>query len=82
MRLIRDLGSGKNSFRIPDPGGKKAPYPGHRIRSTGEHISVILLIVVVNTLPGTGTLRKTVNDLPVATFMYCNLQYCVPVMIL
>jgi hypothetical protein len=25
---IRDPGSGKNSFRIPDPSGKKAPDPG------------------------------------------------------
>jgi hypothetical protein len=25
---IRDPGSGKNSSRIPDPGGKKAPDPG------------------------------------------------------
>jgi hypothetical protein len=27
---IRDPGSGKNFFRIPDPGGKKAPDPGFR----------------------------------------------------
>jgi hypothetical protein len=25
---IRDPGSGKNLFRIPDPGAKKAPDPG------------------------------------------------------
>jgi hypothetical protein len=25
---IQDLGSGKNLFRIPDPGVKKAPDPG------------------------------------------------------
>jgi hypothetical protein len=31
---IRDPGSGKNLFRIPDPGsrGQKAPDPGSRIR--------------------------------------------------
>jgi hypothetical protein len=29
---IRDSGSGKNSSRIPDPWGKKAPDPGSRIR--------------------------------------------------
>jgi hypothetical protein len=29
---IRDPGSGKNPFRIPDPGVKKAPDPGSRIR--------------------------------------------------
>jgi hypothetical protein len=29
---IRDPGSGKNSSRIPDPWGKKAPDPGSRIR--------------------------------------------------
>jgi hypothetical protein len=30
---IRDPGSGKNLFRIPDPGIKKAPDPGNRIRN-------------------------------------------------
>jgi hypothetical protein len=29
---IRDPGSGKNLFRIPDPGVKKALDPGSRIR--------------------------------------------------
>jgi hypothetical protein len=29
---IRYPGSGKNPFRIPDPGVKKAPDPGSRIR--------------------------------------------------
>ncbi len=29
---IRDPGSGKNLFRIPDPWVKKAPDPGTRIR--------------------------------------------------
>jgi hypothetical protein len=29
---IWDPGSGKNLFRIPDPGVKKAPDPGSRIR--------------------------------------------------
>jgi hypothetical protein len=29
---IRDPGSGKKLFRIPDPGVKKAPGPGSRIR--------------------------------------------------
>jgi hypothetical protein len=29
---IRDPGSGKNLFQIPDPGIKKAPDPGSRIR--------------------------------------------------
>ncbi len=33
---MRDPGSGKNLFRIPDPGsrGQKAPDPGSRIRNT------------------------------------------------
>jgi hypothetical protein len=37
---IRDPGSGKNSSRIPDPWGKKAPDPGSRIRirNTGIYI--------------------------------------------
>jgi hypothetical protein len=38
---IRDPGSGKNLFRIPDPGsrGQKAPDPGSRIRirNTGKN---------------------------------------------
>jgi hypothetical protein len=29
---LRDPRSGKNLFRIPDPGVKKAPDPGSRIR--------------------------------------------------
>ncbi len=28
---VRDPGSGKNLFRTPDPGVKKAPDPGSRI---------------------------------------------------
>jgi hypothetical protein len=31
-----DPGSGKNPFRIPDPGVKKAPDPGSRIRNTAN----------------------------------------------
>jgi hypothetical protein len=36
---IRDSGSGKNLFRIPDPGVKKAPDPGSliRIRNTDRY---------------------------------------------
>jgi len=33
---IRDPGSGKNLFRIPDPGVKKAPDPGSRIPDPGS----------------------------------------------
>jgi hypothetical protein len=33
---VWDPGSGKNLFRIPDPGVKKAPDPGSRIRNTGS----------------------------------------------
>jgi hypothetical protein len=33
---IRDQGSGKNLFRIPDPGVKKAPDPGSRILEPGS----------------------------------------------
>jgi hypothetical protein len=29
---VWDPGSGKNLFRIPDPGDKKAPDPGSQIR--------------------------------------------------
>jgi hypothetical protein len=33
---IRDPGSGKNLFRIPDPGVKKAPDPGSFIKNQTE----------------------------------------------
>ncbi len=33
---IRDPGSGKNLFRIPDPGVKKAPDPGSRSATLGD----------------------------------------------
>ena len=38
---IRDPGSGKNLFRIPDPGVKKAPDPGSWIRNTEEQRSAV-----------------------------------------
>ena len=40
---IRDPGSGKNLLRIPDPGVKKAPDPGSRIRirNTASWVSVL-----------------------------------------
>jgi hypothetical protein len=46
---IRDPGSGKNPFRIPDPGVKKAPDPGSRIRNTagilqGLYVSSNILV--------------------------------------
>jgi hypothetical protein len=56
---IRDPGSGKNLFRIPDPGVKKAPDPGSGSatleKSTGfqiwirniGHKSVLLLLLYV-----------------------------------
>jgi len=40
---IRDPGSGKNLFRIPDPGVKKAPDPGSRIRNTGHRNKKLIL---------------------------------------
>jgi hypothetical protein len=42
---IRDPESEKNPFRIPipDPGVKKAPDPGSRIRNTGRNHSTYLL---------------------------------------
>ena len=36
---VWDPGSGKNLFRIPDPGVKKAPDPGFRIRNTVSYIA-------------------------------------------
>jgi hypothetical protein len=40
---IWDPGSGKNPFRIPDPGVKKAPDPGSRIRirNTGGNTDLL-----------------------------------------
>jgi hypothetical protein len=35
---IRDPGSGKNLFRIPDPGVKKAPDPGSGSATLGERM--------------------------------------------
>ncbi len=48
---VWDPGSGKNLFRIPDPGVKKAPDPGSRIRirNTGYncvHVCLTLLCIV------------------------------------
>jgi hypothetical protein len=39
---IRDPGSGKNLFRIPDPGVKKAPDPESRIRNTANYTSKLV----------------------------------------
>jgi len=41
--VIQDPGSGINLFRIPDPGVKKAPNPGSRIRNTA--CKAIFLII-------------------------------------
>jgi hypothetical protein len=38
---VWDSGSGKNLFRIPDPGVKKAPDPGSRIRIRNTDILYI-----------------------------------------
>ena len=39
-----DPGSGKNPFRIPDPGIKKAPDPGSRIRIRNTGAKQVLLV--------------------------------------
>ena len=36
---VWDLGSGKNLFRIPDPGVKKAPDPGSATLENGTKIN-------------------------------------------
>jgi hypothetical protein len=36
---IRDPGSGKNLFRIPDPGVKKAPDPGSGSATLASRLS-------------------------------------------
>jgi hypothetical protein len=41
---VWDPGSGKNLFRIPDPGVKKAPDPKSRIRNTGKQFTNKILI--------------------------------------
>jgi hypothetical protein len=66
---IRDPGSGKNLFRIPDPGVKKAPDPGSGSATllvpvpydyTGPHclmsLSILLLVPV-----SVATYRTTVT---------------------
>jgi hypothetical protein len=45
---IRDPRSGKNPFRIPDPGIKKAPDPGYRIRNTVTKFLKLLYPVLEN----------------------------------
>ncbi len=44
---IQDPGYGKNLFRIPDPGVKKAPDPGSRIRNTATQPFIFTLKVKV-----------------------------------
>ncbi len=40
---IRDPGSGKNLFRIPDPGVKKAPDPGSGSATLGTGTGILFL---------------------------------------
>ena len=43
---VRDAGSGKNLFWIPDPGVKKAPDPGSaKLDSTGTYSTAVLLLL-------------------------------------
>ncbi len=44
---VWDPGSGKNLFRIPDPGVKKAPDPGSRIRIRNTCNSEALILIRV-----------------------------------
>jgi hypothetical protein len=44
---IRDPGSGKNLFRIPDPGGKKVPDPGSGSATLVINIKINLMYVLV-----------------------------------
>jgi len=56
---IRDLGSGKNLFRIPDPGVKKAPDPGSR--------SATLLLMI-----GTAHIRPCLEQVLLIWFGSCK----------
>jgi len=64
---IRDQGSGKNLFRIPDPGVKKAPVPGSgsaTLITTNQDGVVLKCILEVKVLPNTfiySYLSKTQN---------------------
>ncbi len=61
---IWDLGSGKNLFRIPDQGVKKAPDPGSRIRNTAFYPkNVIKLSKIRPWDPGSEIRKKTIPDL-------------------
>ena len=75
---IRDPRSGKNPFRIPDPGIKKAPDPGYRIRNTVTKFLKLLYPVLENKMemkmrccgsrmfipdPGSGFLPSRIPDL-------------------
>jgi len=63
---IRDPGSGKNLFRIPDPGsrGQKAPNPGSRIRIRNTEKNYIT--------PGTAESLKVQAKIKISNFLTDN----------
>jgi hypothetical protein len=58
---IRDPGSGKKPFRILDPGVKKAPDPGSRIRNTEYYIKNHMLAQNSSHQNIPGTKQKIMN---------------------
>ncbi len=57
MDLGPDPVSGKNLFRIPDPGVKKAPDPGSRIRIR-KHRRMIHMRIDIKTCPSFNTVYR------------------------
>jgi hypothetical protein len=52
----------KNLFRIPEPGVKKAPDLGSRIRNTALHLKTIFSFLLAKTLYQRGTASIHVNS--------------------
>jgi hypothetical protein len=57
-----DPGSGKNLFRIPDPGVKKAPDPGIRIRNTDYFYKIVSNFGVKDPDLGSGMGKKSGSE--------------------
>jgi hypothetical protein len=57
---IRDPGSGKNLFRIPDPGVKKAPDPGS---ATLDECILSVLCTLWNVLLSCGKFGEILVDI-------------------
>jgi hypothetical protein len=62
---IRDPGSGKNLFRIPDPGVKKAPDPGS---------ATLLKMLVLNILLVRKDMKKCHSEHSFGFNFWCGIE--------